>query len=150
MDNRGDTIVEVLIAVAIISLVLAVTYSTMTRNIATMRDNQERSEAARLAQGQLEALKAAWATTPGQSSVTSRWGSGFCMSGSVAVSTGSGTVTTDASLDNLTAYDPQCTSNFYSRGIRYNSTSKVFTIYTRWDRIGDGRRSETVIAYRLE
>ena len=56
-SQRGDTIVEVLIAMAVASSVLGITYATMNRNLLITRGAQERTEAAKLAQGQLEILK---------------------------------------------------------------------------------------------
>src|SRR5690606_39104613 len=77
--EAGDTIVEVLIAIAVVSSVLAITYSIMNRNLLTMRDNQERTEAMKLAQGQIEALRAKWGTNEGQAAVTDKAGNGFCV-----------------------------------------------------------------------
>lgn len=55
--QAGDTIVEVLIAVAIISLILAISYATTTRNTRSIQDAQERSQAIQIAQRQIELLK---------------------------------------------------------------------------------------------
>ncbi|HUB93493.1 MAG TPA: hypothetical protein VMB52_03235 [Verrucomicrobiae bacterium] len=57
--EHGDTIVEVLIAIAVVSLVLVVAYTTSTRNISRLEDTQEHSEALQLAQTQLEYLHSA-------------------------------------------------------------------------------------------
>lgn len=57
-QQAGDTIVEVLIAIAVVSSVLAIAYSTMNRNLQIMRNNQERTQAVRVAQDQIETLKA--------------------------------------------------------------------------------------------
>jgi prepilin-type N-terminal cleavage/methylation domain-containing protein len=54
--QRGDTIVEVLIAIAVVSLVLVAAYVTTSRNINGLQDTQEHSEALQLAQTQLELL----------------------------------------------------------------------------------------------
>jgi prepilin-type N-terminal cleavage/methylation domain-containing protein len=61
-NERGDTIVEVMIAIAVASLVLVVAYTTSTRNINTLEDTQEHSEALQLAQTQLEYIHSANAT----------------------------------------------------------------------------------------
>lgn len=55
-DQRGDTIVEVMIAIVVISMVLVAAYVTTTRNINGLQDTQEHSEALQLAQAQLEFL----------------------------------------------------------------------------------------------
>lgn len=54
--NNGDTIVEVLIAVAVLMVVITGGYSIATRSLNGARIAQERSEATMLAQGQLEAI----------------------------------------------------------------------------------------------
>lgn len=55
-DQRGDTIVEVLMAIVVVSVVLVAAYQTTVRNIDGMESTQEHSEALQLAQAQLEYL----------------------------------------------------------------------------------------------
>ena len=55
-DQRGDTIIEVLIAIVVVSMVLVAAYDTTMRNVNGIQDTQEHSEALQLAQAQLEAL----------------------------------------------------------------------------------------------
>lgn len=55
--ERGDTIVEVLIAIAIVGLVLASAYATSNRSTLNIQDAQERSEALKLAQSQIELMR---------------------------------------------------------------------------------------------
>jgi prepilin-type N-terminal cleavage/methylation domain-containing protein len=57
-NQRGDTIIEVLIAVAIISLILAASYGIVNRNIATNQDTQEHSQGQQIVQRQIELLRA--------------------------------------------------------------------------------------------
>lgn len=56
VGQRGDTIVEVLIAIVVVSIVLVAAYQTTTRNINGIQSTQEHSEALQLAQTQLEYL----------------------------------------------------------------------------------------------
>lgn len=53
----GDTIVEVIIAVAVISLVLAGAFKITSLNITAIRDSNEHIEALQLLQGQAELLR---------------------------------------------------------------------------------------------
>lgn len=55
-QQRGDTIVEVLMAIVVVSMVLVAAYVTTTRNINGVEDTQEHSEALQLAQAQIEFL----------------------------------------------------------------------------------------------
>ncbi len=57
-NQRGDTIVEVLIAIAVISLVLGGAYVTTNRSLQATRAAQERVNALKLAEAQIEQIKA--------------------------------------------------------------------------------------------
>src|SRR5687767_4350813 len=54
--ERGDTIVEVLIAIAVVSLILGGAYTTTNRSMQATRSAQERSVALTLAESQIERL----------------------------------------------------------------------------------------------
>jgi len=54
LAQTGDTIVEVLIAIVIVSSVLVAAYASATRNTLTNQETQERSQALQLATTQLE------------------------------------------------------------------------------------------------
>ncbi len=56
--QRGDTIVEVLIAMAVIGIMLGAAFGIANRSLATGRAAQERTEALKIAETQLELLKA--------------------------------------------------------------------------------------------
>ncbi|HSX30213.1 MAG TPA: prepilin-type N-terminal cleavage/methylation domain-containing protein [Candidatus Saccharimonadales bacterium] len=64
--QRGDTIVEVLIAMAVVSLILGGAYVTTNRSLLATRSAQERSIALKLAESQMERLKSLVATNPDQ------------------------------------------------------------------------------------
>lgn len=55
--QRGDTIVEVLICVAIVSMILGGAYVTARRSSQGIRNSQEHAEALKLVQSQLEQIK---------------------------------------------------------------------------------------------
>lgn len=63
LDIKGDTIVEVLIACAVISLVLVGSYATVNQSLKNSRQSQEHSEALKVAEGQIEALRGLAATS---------------------------------------------------------------------------------------
>ncbi len=54
--QRGDTIVEVLIAIAVVSSVLGGAYATANRNVKNSQQAQEQSRALKVAESQLEQL----------------------------------------------------------------------------------------------
>jgi Tfp pilus assembly protein PilV len=56
-NNKGDTIVEVLISIAIMSLVLTISYALSNRNSQYIQQSQERGEAQKISEEQLELLR---------------------------------------------------------------------------------------------
>ena len=58
LAERGDTIVEVLISIAVVSLILGGAYVTTNKSLQGTRAAQERSDALKLVEGQLETIKA--------------------------------------------------------------------------------------------
>ncbi len=58
LDSRGDTIVEVMIVLAVLSLAISISYATADRSLLNARQAQENSIATELAQGQVEELQA--------------------------------------------------------------------------------------------
>ncbi|MGH7195196.1 MAG: type IV pilus modification PilV family protein [Candidatus Saccharimonadales bacterium] len=58
-SQAGDTIVEVLIATAILGLILAGAYATSNRSLNSERDAQEHTQALTIAQSQIESLRSA-------------------------------------------------------------------------------------------
>jgi type II secretory pathway pseudopilin PulG len=88
-DQRGDTVVEVLIAIAVISSVLVGAFIVTNRSTRTVRDSEEHSQALQLLQSQVEQLRAyAQSTTYGTMSTTPN----FCFkqdgSGPIGVASG--------------------------------------------------------------
>ena len=56
-NQFGDTIIEVMLAVAVVGMVLGASYATATRALRTGRFAQEQTEALKLAESQMEKLK---------------------------------------------------------------------------------------------
>ncbi len=149
-SERGDTIIEVLIAVAVVSSVLAISYSIMNRNLQTLRDNQERSEASKLAQAQIERLKTAWENSSTPASFAGLDGQSFCMTPAGTPQALSGSApAADAGSDDFSQYPPECRDNFYHIAIRYNSSETSYRVSVRWDSL-NSNRSEVVMGYRLQ
>lgn len=134
-QDRGDTIVEVLISAAIITLVLSAAFNSARDSLFQFQRAQERGEATKLIEEQAERLRAsASQPTSTTTGVFSAAASGdFCVNGTLAVQPapcGSGT------------------GNRYQTTINRQSDGRTFRITTVWDRIGGGQ--ETLIsAYRV-
>ena len=57
LNKAGDTLVEVLIAISVVSVVLAGAYVMTNRSLSSTRDAQERVNATKLAETQIEIIK---------------------------------------------------------------------------------------------
>lgn len=161
LNSKGDTIVEVLIAVAIVSSVLGITYSIMNRNLLSMRDNQERTEASKIAQNQIELLRSAWSRYPGISvggvqvydsdnllNVSSN--PNFCLVPDTDPTNVLG-VDPIANLVNGSdiTYGTECTVNsIYQISNHYDSNLNNYLISVRWDGLNNVR-NEVVMGYKL-
>lgn len=128
--SGGDTIVEVLIAVAVISAVLGGAYASAGRSLAGSRQSQERGEALKLVESQLERLKLLGAT-PAAGVYTAP--TPFCLDATPAVSS----ACDDASL-----------------GVTYRlaitrPSSNTFEVKATWERAGGGGNDEAKLIYRI-
>lgn len=65
LNQAGDTIIEVLIAMAVLAIVLSGAYYVANHSLSVERDSQEHSEASTIAQSQIEALRTAYELYPG-------------------------------------------------------------------------------------
>jgi type II secretory pathway pseudopilin PulG len=152
ITSTGDTIVEVLISMAVVSLILSGAYATVNRTVINARQAQERGEAIKQVEGQLEKLRTlSKDPTNGVATTTSV----FCVSrttGSLQSFTAPAVNPPMPSLDidNFANYPADCAEgtapvNYYMSIERNN---EIYTVRARWDRLG-GERDEVVIVYRL-
>ena len=166
MRSRGDTLIEVMIAMAIISSVLAVSYTTASRALNMGQQAQERVEALKLVEGQIETLK--YAAGLDGTTVYSA-GDSFCLDASGVVQA-QNAVPDDLFTDTLNSaaaasgipvsgeiYNTKCsvgTSGRYKLSIvRQDSGAapslrSTFLVRARWERLGGGI-DEVAIYYKL-
>jgi type II secretory pathway pseudopilin PulG len=151
LNQSGDTIVEVLIAIAVLTSVLGAAYSIMSLNMAKLRDNQERTEASKIAQSQIEALIGISKT---DLSILPSGTSPFCIEYSVPLSINSvsaGSPAADLNADDLDTHYADCTDStgIYKYAVqRLVSPTDSYRVYVRWDSLGGGR-SEVVFTHKL-
>jgi prepilin-type N-terminal cleavage/methylation domain-containing protein len=144
--QRGDTIIEVLIAVAVVSSVLGITYAAMNRNMLIIRSSQERTEAVKLLQGQIEALRQMSIASP---SLLPAANVNFCMKadGSAPTVISGSPVALDA--DNWANYIGVCTSNSLYHTVITTTDGATYKFYARWDRLGGNGRDEIIMVYKI-
>ena len=122
-NHRGDTIVEVLIAIAIVSLTLTGAYASVNRSSNATRTAQERGEALKWAESQVEQIKAS-KNLPGTGS--------FCFTTNQQLQSGSTTCDT-------------------TNGVTYKAiiqqsgtTTRNYSVIVTWDALGSGTTQNTV------
>lgn len=127
--QNGDTIVEVLMAVAIVSTVLVGAFVATNRSSQTTRTAQERGEALKLAESQVELLKVAADTgTPDLATAPAS----FCISGGATP----------------IAPSPGCTRGLYRVAITKPAASSYVTQVT-WDSLSGGTNN-IELAYKTQ
>jgi prepilin-type N-terminal cleavage/methylation domain-containing protein len=151
-SQTGDTLVEVMIALAVIGVIMGGAYASASQSIRGARAAQERSEAIKVTETQVESLKAMasgylvpatniFRVTP------------FCISGGNQIHDWSSGLTPTANPEDagaLNNYPAACViDGRYHAVTEYDSSNNdLFTIRVRWERIG-GRIDEVRLVYRL-
>lgn len=140
--QAGDTIVEVLIAIVIISTILTGAFAVSQHSVKAVRDSQEHAEVAQLLQGQIEMLRsAAEKSSPDVFSAPAV----FCLttdsSNNIAI------VPITSGVSNYAGYPPQCKleNNLYNINIQYNSSANTFTATANWDSITGSPAQEQLV-----
>lgn len=154
LQETGDTIVEVLISIAVVGGLLVISYATMNRSMLTVRANQERAEATRIAQEQIEAIARIQAdTADGQdlrdNSQIEAGQVAFCITADGVRERA--LPHSNVQEDNFDAGEggpyEHCHRGYYN----YAATriaENTYRVIVRWERIGGGPRNELVMAYR--
>lgn len=143
--QAGDTLVEVLVALTIVGLVVAGAYATANRSLALTRAAQERAEATKIVESQIEQFKYAIAEGPIDSQIMDG-NSPFCIADSGGVIAFSANPALPLlEVANLTTeatggpYSSDCVIaqryHVYARGA---ATSNRFTFNVRWERFTGG------------
>ena len=143
--QRGDTIIEVLLAMTVIGLILATSFGIANRATRTGRAAQERTEALKVAEAQIELTKAY--LKDGANNIGTFTGSGnsFCIDVN-ATSAGNAAITSTDGRCNDT--DGAGASGLYS--IAVSESGGTYTVNVQWDRANtqDSTRGELSIFYR--
>ena len=144
--SRGDTIVEVIIVLAVLSLAITITYSTASRSLLAARQAQENARATQLLRSQIEALRLLAATPripipPIKKDVFSQTGP-FCI---IKGGTGYEAVpTSDAGCINI--------YTFYKIDINHTNTfgkPDTFTLTASWPDVSGQGDDTMVMNYRV-
>lgn len=141
---RGDTIIEVLLAITVVSTVLGGAYASSNQSLNLTRQSQERGESLKLAEQQLERLKTLANTNSGIFSTDY-----FCIHEDLTYSS-----IKVGSLDfqNFGAYPGECQAQPQGGATYYivihRTDANTFAVHSTWPRIGGGNDS-LKLAYRV-
>lgn len=142
--QRGDTIIEVLISIAVVSVILGGAFVTTRRSQEGVRDSQEHAQALKLVESQLEQLRAE-ATKTGAVFTT---GAPFCMYNRAPVSTAG---PTGADCKQSSSGQSSTQQPYYNLSITRTTSNGgyLFAIQAQWDSVtGHGAAQEQMV-YRL-
>lgn len=128
LNQKGDTIVEVLISVAVVSLILTASYALSNRSSLAIRQAQERSEALKFSESQLENLRAYLATG-------GNWTAGdLCM-------------LDNSAKTNVPAQCNKGTDGRYRMSVAKNGD--IYTVSATWTRVGGTGDDNVKISYSI-
>jgi prepilin-type N-terminal cleavage/methylation domain-containing protein len=128
-NSRGDTIIEVMFAMAIIGVVLAAAYATASKNLQTSQLAKERTQATNIAEAQVEQLKSLGAGIVDTS---------FCLD----ITQANAVITTTAETP-----EARCIDGFYSKTI--TRAGNKYKVLVEWTPPGgsDSNKANVTIFY---
>lgn len=149
LEQRGDTIVEVLLSLVIVSSVLAGAYVTSNRSFRNSQQSQERGEAIKFVEAQLERLKAQ-SSSNGSVFTTAN----YCFNknnGNLLPL--AGTPNNNLLQDDFSTavYPDECNFGNVPGGYHMSvvQTNPIFTVRARWENVHGSGRDEVKITYKL-
>lgn len=168
LNQNGDTIVEVLICVAILGFVVAAAYSLATRNQIATQKAQERARATALVETQIESLRSYIEAKKDVSAISS---DNFCFVEDSADTLGykpvalsaANTPNPDSTADQVVSYGSQCTvdglykislwkpaaAKHASIGATRIVTNETYAATVRWETAGGGSYDEVKTFYTI-
>lgn len=157
-NQSGDTIVEVLLSIAIVSLILGAAYVSANQSIKNVRRSQERIEATKVAEGQAEMLKAAIVSDNAISGLTTsfclRYAGGASPISRTNFPAAFSTVPANSTSDALVNYPDYCKQDpnggvIYHLSITKDPTLDAYNIRARWAKYGGTGIEEVNIRYKV-
>lgn len=154
--QSGDTIVEVIIVLAVLGLAIGISYATANRSLQATRQAEENTQATEILQGQLESLRSyAGINDSANSHYVYQASNAFCIdsTGNVVKSTmlSNLDVASATHTDIPTNYPGGChVNNLYDIAIGYDeSQTETFTARVTWDDVTGVGKDTVTLVYRL-
>jgi len=149
LSLRGDTIVEVLLAISILSVVLAGAFASASQSQVNNRASQERVEALKLSQGHVEVLR--YIASSGNEEIFDASAGLFCIDSSLNIVRFGSNSLPALDSDDFNSYPGVCKNinTRYNLSIRYDEPSNIFITTARWVRFGGISNEEAALRYRV-
>lgn len=144
LRQRGDTIVEVLIAIAVVSMILGGAYVTTHRSLLATRAAEERGNALKLAESQVEQLKGLAKSDPDLI-----FGAGTPMPFCIPTSTGTPVTASSANCQVNAAGAATTVQPIYSLSISRGSDGNTFTVTNTWTNAAGKITDSLRLIYRV-
>lgn len=162
LRQAGDTIVEVIIVLAVLGLAISISYATANRSLQATRQAEENSQATELLQGQIEVLRSYAANLSTGPNYIYQSPNAFCINTAGNIVSAPLISNTDVTAGNTKDYTKypnygggfganECyQSKLYHIIIGYDSAqTDTFTARATWDDVtGQGQDTVTLV-YRL-
>lgn len=148
LRDTGDTIIEVLVCLAVLGFMLTLAYSIATRAQQTIQSAHERSRALKLAEGQIEQMKAIAKNSPAEI-FTNRSTGAFCLVNGVAKDFAPAAPTPGLGA---WSYNPACTNvdGLYKVSILTPGVAGLsYVVQIRWVHINGVGEDEVKLEYKL-
>lgn len=158
LNQAGDTIVEVLVAMLVVSVVMAGAFVSTRRSSTATRRSEERVEGLKTAEEQVERLKVLAGDPADNGSLFVPFPTAsneFCIDGAGTRQNLTGIYITSVAADTFPGvYPGGCPRttggvSYYPAIIRtVVGTTYTFAVHVRWEAAGGGINQETTLSYR--
>jgi hypothetical protein len=138
LPQVGDTIIDVLIAIAVVSFVLGGAYASSRQSLTTTIRSKERAEATKYVEQQAERLRASYKNN-GTSDDVFDWTGAFCLNENLGINGGVCHLGPDGRYE--VSITPPPTPETMG--------GEVFTILATWDKAGGGGKDDVTMVYRV-
>lgn len=145
-NQRGDTIVEVLISIAVVSMILGGAYVTTNNSLRATRAAEERTAALKLVQGQLEFVKSMMSSDAGYAALQSA-PQNFCIVANTIATAQPSTPASSTAACQVGA-DGQPASADPKYKLSISKVGNNFTILSTWDSIANTGQDSIQMSYR--
>lgn len=153
LNQRGDTIVEVLISIAVVSMILGGAYVMTNRSLQATRSAEERGNAMKVIEAQLESIKSIASGENSDRVMGASTPTNFCVVPSTLTLTGAGgqTCAFDTLGNNNATQDPKFNISITRTAVN-GGEGYTFTIRNTWNSVsvkGGSGQEQATMSYRI-